>query len=280
MKIAIFYSYNGAKFCGSQTQPNAKAVEDSLNLALRKVGIFENAISSSRTDALVHALCQVSCTHCGDFWDLNKLKNELNRHLPFSIRVFKILKVLENFHPRYSAKARSYRYLLAHGKANPFLADFVYFCPKPDIKRLNFALSLFKGTHDFSGFYKLGSNEKSPLRTIFSARARQFYFKNDCFSMIIFKANGFLRSQVRLMVANALLAAASEQKLHDLEKILKFSKAEFFENEFYKSEFSKTEFFEKFNENKSEFYKSEFFKKIPTKIPAPAQGLYLKKIFY
>ena len=265
MKIAIFYSYNGSKFSGSQTQPNGKAVEDSLNLALRKVGIFKPVLSSSRTDALVHAFCQVSCTHCGDFWDLNKLKNELNRHLPFSIKVFKILKVNEDFHPRYSAKARSYRYLLAHGKRNPFLADFVYFCAKPDIKKLNFALSLFKGEHDFSGFYKLGSNEKSPVRRIFCARARQFYFNDECFSMIIFKANGFLRSQVRMMVANALCAANDEQKLRDLEKILNFSN---------------TEFFKKFSEDKNEFYKNEFYKKIPTKIPAPPQALYLKKIFY
>ncbi|MDD7324287.1 MAG: tRNA pseudouridine(38-40) synthase TruA, partial [Campylobacter lanienae] len=60
MKIAIIYAYNGAKFQGSQTQPNGKAVEDALNLALRKIGVFSQVNSSSRTDTGVHALMQLS----------------------------------------------------------------------------------------------------------------------------------------------------------------------------------------------------------------------------
>lgn len=268
MKIVIFYRYNGAKFCGSQTQPNGKAVEDALNLALRKVGIFESVVSSSRTDTGVHALFQASTTHCGDFWDLEKLQRELNRHLPFSIRVMKTQKISEDFHARYSAKARSYRYLLAHGEVNVFLSDFVYFCPKPDINKLNLALSLFKGEHDFSGFYKLGSDEKSPIRKIFNARARSFFYNSQQFTMIYFKANGFLRSQVRMMVANALKAANDKQAFEHLKSIFLFKNNQNNTNNFTQNN----------TEKFTEFFKNP--KKIPTKIPAPAQGLYLKKVFY
>lgn len=245
MKIAIIYAYNGAKFQGSQTQPNQKAVEDALNLALRKIGVFSPVISSSRTDAGVHALMQVSCVEVGDFWDLNKLKNELNRHLPASIFVREVKKVWADFHPRYSAKARVYRYLLFCGRPRVELADLVYFCAKPEMRALNQALKAFCGERDFSGFYKSGSNEKSPVRTLYYARARVRKTALGEFVIIAFKGNGFLRSQVRLMVANALECAKKPEKLELLKARL---------------------------DNKNQA--------VPTKIPAPAAGLYLKKVCY
>lgn len=245
MKIAIIYAYNGAKFQGSQTQPNGKAVEDALNLALRKIGVFSPVISSSRTDAGVHALMQLSSVDVGDFWDLTKLKNELNRHLPASVFVKNVKKVNADFHPRYSAKARAYRYLLFCGRQRIEFADLVCFCAKPDMKVLNEALRLFCGERDFSGFYKSGSNEKSPVRRLFYARARARKTALGEFVIIAFKGNGFLRSQVRLMVANALECAKNPEKLEILKNRL---------------------------ENKSQA--------VPTKIPAPAAGLYLKKVFY
>lgn len=255
MKIALFYSYNGSSFQGSQTQPSGKAIEDALNLALRKVGVFAPVISSSRTDSKVHALMQVSCVEVGDFWDLSKLKNEINRHLPFSIRLKNIKKVSADFHPRYSAKARSYRYILAHGQVNVFLADFVYFCKMPDIFFLNEALKLFCGKRDFSGFYKTGSSEKSPIRELYSARARRFKLKGECFTMIYFKANGFLRSQVRMMVANALLCADNKEKMLILKQRLN------------------TDISSKDSNHTKQT-------PVPTKIPAPPQALYLNKIYY
>ena len=181
----------------------------------------------------------------GDFWDLTKLKNELNRHLPASVFVKNVKKVNADFHPRYSAKARAYRYLLFCGIQRIELADLVCFCAKPDMKVLNEALGLFCGERDFSGFYKSGSNEKSPVRRLFYARARARKTALGEFVIIAFKGNGFLRSQVRLMVANALECAKNPEKLEILKNRL---------------------------ENKSQA--------VPTKIPAPAAGLYLKKVFY
>lgn len=246
MKIAIFYSYNGANFSGSQTQPNLKTVEDKLNLALSQVGIFEPVISSSRTDKGVHALMQVSTTHCGDFWHSNlaKLKFELNKHAQAYIRVSKIICVDENFHPRYSAQARQYAYIISLDEQNPFLADFVAFEKNVNLERLNLALSKFVGEQDFSAFRKTGSNEKSTIRQIYHAKAYQTKKIHKLNLVVIkFKANGFLRSQVRMMVANALFAAKSEANLNIFLANLKLAKPS-------------------------------------TKIPAPAQGLYLQKIFY
>lgn len=245
MKIALIYSYNGAFFSGSQTQPNGLSVEDELNLALRCVGIFERVISSSRTDKGVHSLSQVSTVHCGDFWreNLDKLKSEINRHLSLHIRLKQIYEVSEDFHPRYSAKARSYAYLLCFDEPSVFFSDFFYFCKKPNFVLLNLTLQEFIGEHDFSAFHKTGSNEKNCIRTIYEAKAYEFQKFGLNLGVIKFKANGFLRSQVRMMVANSLFAAKNTQNL-----------------KYFKSEFTKS--------------------KAAIKMPAPPNGLYLRKIYY
>jgi len=208
--LKITYSYNGAKFCGSQSQPNGLSVENALKAALGHVGLFGSLTTSSRTDKGVHALSQVSTMPCPDFWDLRRLKELINRHaLPY-IYIKKLEFVDENFHPRFSAKARSYRYILNHGEFDPFLADFCHFYPNLDINLLNLALSNFIGEHDFSVFMKAGSEIKSPVRKIYKAYA----FRHKNLTIIKFKANGFLRSQVRLMVANALKSLNSGQKIN------------------------------------------------------------------
>lgn len=244
MKIALIYSYDGSKFCGSQTQPNLNAVEDKLNLALNRVGIFQKVISSSRTDKNVHALNQVSTTEIGDFFhDLNHLKNLINHHAKPYIFIKKIMKVDEKFQVRFDAKARSYRYILNHNDFNPFLSDYFNFCKKQDLKNLNIALKIFEGKHDFTEFKKEGSIKENFVREIYQAFA--YRYKN--FTIIKFKANGFLRMQVRFMVANALKFANGDEN------------------------------FIKINTKNS---KSNFYLKAITRIPAPANGLYLHKIFY
>lgn len=248
IKIALTYSYDGSKFYGSQTQPNLKAVEDTLNFALSRVGIFERVISSSRTDKGVHALNQVSTTHCGEFWDLENLRHFINRHAKPYIFIKKISPVSENFQVRFDAKARSYRYILNHGEFSPFLADFFYFYPKISADKLNEILQIFTGLHDFSEFMKVGSDTGS-VREIYNAKA--YAYKN--FTIIKFKANGFLRSQVRLMVANALKSLKTGQNLR--AKIL--------------------------SAKNSEISTSEISQiKAITRIPAPPNGLYLERIFY
>ena len=130
MKIRLTYAYNGTNFSGSQTQPNGKSVEDTLNLALARHGIFERVISSGRTDRGVHALGQISTTHCGDFWDLQNLKKRLNFHLRPHIFIKKIECVSEDFQPRFDAKFRVYAYVLNHANFSPFMADFCHFCER------------------------------------------------------------------------------------------------------------------------------------------------------
>ena len=209
VKLKLVYSYDGSKFSGSQSQPHGRGVEDVLRAALGRVGIFAPLISSSRTDKGVHALRQVSCVECTVHWELPRLKELINRHCAPYIFVQHISPVPRDFHPRYDAVARCYRYVLNHGRPSPFLSDFCVFYPRVDLAALNAALANFVGEHDFSEFMKSGSDIKSPVRELYVARA--YSFRN--LTLINFKANGFLRAQVRLMVANALKSVQSGRKI-------------------------------------------------------------------
>ena len=209
VKLKLIYSYDGSKFSGSQSQPHGRGVEDVLRAALGRVGIFAPLISSSRTDKGVHALRQVSCVECTVHWELPRLKELINRHCAPYIFVRHISPVPRDFHPRYDAVARCYRYVLNHGRPSPFLSDFCVFYPRVDLAALNAALANFVGEHDFSEFMKSGSDIKSPVRELYIARA--YSFRN--LTLINFKANGFLRAQVRLMVANALKSVQIGHKI-------------------------------------------------------------------
>ena len=203
MCLKLFFSYDGSKFQGSQTQPHENGVEDALGAALAHVGIFSKIISSSRTDKGVHANNQVACVECGEhFSDFARLKALINRHAHPAVHVKFISRVQDCFHPRYDATARAYRYIINHGEFSPFLAPYETFLPRFDLNLANELLALFVGEHDFSAFMKLGSDVKSPVRCVKKA----FCYARGERSIIVFKANGFLRAQVRLMVASVLKA--------------------------------------------------------------------------
>ncbi len=203
MRLKLVFSYDGSKFQGSQTQPHENGVEDALGAALAHVGIFSKIISSSRTDKGVHANNQVACVECGEhFSDFTRLKALINRHAHPAVHVKFISRVQDCFHPRYDATARAYRYAINHDEFSPFLAPYETFLPKFDLNLANELLALFIGEHDFSAFMKLGSDVKSPVRSVKKA----FCYARGERSIIVFKANGFLRAQVRLMVASVLKA--------------------------------------------------------------------------
>ena len=193
MRLKLVFSYDGSKFQGSQTQPHENGVEDALGAALAHVGIFSKIISSSRTDKGVHANNQVACVECGEhFRDFTRLKSLINRHAHPAVHVKFISRAENCFHPRYDATARAYRYVVNHGEFSPFLAPYETFLPKFDVRLANELLALFVGEHD----------SKSPVRHITKA----FCYARGERSIIVFKANGFLRAQVRLMVASVFKA--------------------------------------------------------------------------
>jgi len=219
MRVFATIAYKGTNFFGSQIQKETQnTIFGTFSGVLEKLGIHSKVVASGRTDKGVHATGQVCHFDLPPFWDdLNKLQSTLNTMLPPSILVKKIKKVDDDFHARYSAKKRSYRYIIKEGKSNPFEDDFVTFIANIDLKKIEQKLKLFVGEHDFCNFMKTGSDVGSTTRIIYKA----FVYKYKNYTIISFEANGFLRSQIRLMVG-ALLTLSQEQinaKLHNIKEI-------------------------------------------------------------
>ena len=205
-------SYDGSKFYGLQAQKNKKTVIGEIEKALNKLNIKSKILHAGRTDRGVHALNQVITFEVPIFWDLEKLKNILNKILMPEI-MFKKIEKVKNFNPRFDAKKRSYRYILSP-YTNPFIDNYITFYPKKiDKDLIQQALNILKGKHDFEYFAKTGSDVNHYIREIFDAYIIEY--KN--FHIIKIIGNGFLRGQIRIIVDFLLKINENRLSLKDLE---------------------------------------------------------------
>ena len=221
MNLKFTLAYDGSLFQGSQKQPNGQTVEDKLLKAFKKINIETNIVLSGRTDKEVHATGQVFNCLIPDYWeDFFKLKEVLNKNLPSSIKILKISKVDENFHSRFHAKSRVYRYLITTKPTTPFNDKFITYVKNVDEELIKKAIKEFIGIYDFEYFHKTGSDKDITVREIFNTA---FYKYKDIY-VFNFTANSYLRSQIRLMVG--FLLAINEKKLtiEDLKKQLRLEK--------------------------------------------------------
>lgn len=224
MRLALTLAYNGTSYLGSQTQTETgNTILGKLESVLSKLGINARVIASGRTDKGVHATGQVCHIDVPDFWsDAQKLKEVLNQKLPSSIRIKNAAHVADDFHARYGAQRRIYRYFLKQADTNPFENDFISFDKNADFEKMQENIKLYIGEHDFVNFMKTGSDVGSTTRIIYKA----FAYKYKGLIVLNFEANGFLRSQIRLMVGALLKLNA--QQVHEqlaLQKKYKFKPA-------------------------------------------------------
>lgn len=216
MKVMMTLSYDGSKFRGFQLQRDGtKTVANKLERVFKRLKIDSAFNASGRTDSFVHALNQVIDINLPPYWsDLDKLKTTLNRHLHPEIHIKQIKVVDHDFHARFSAKKREYRYIIKEGEYSVFEAPYVLFYDKRlDIELLKEAIKVFEGEHDFRNFMKSGSDVLSSVRRVYKTLA---YIYND--SLILsFIANGYLRSQIRMMVAYLLMINEGKKSIDDLK---------------------------------------------------------------
>ena len=217
MRVKAVIAYDGTHFKGFQKQTTTNnTITTTIEIALQSLGIKGEIRGSGRTDAGVHATGQVIDFELPAFWrDLKKLKVELNRKLKY-ISFKHITQVDDDFHSRFSAKKRLYRYIFKTSTPSIFEQNHLSYYPNFDAKHLEEALKAFEGTHDFSNFIKTGSITHTNIRTIYKARYKK-YQKNH---IIYFEANGFLRSQVRMMTEMAMRVALKKSTLEQLQEQL------------------------------------------------------------
>jgi len=224
MRVSITIAYDGTSYLGSQIQTETNnTIFTQMQKVLSQLGINEKVIASGRTDKGVHATGQVCHVDLPAFWsDTTKLKRVLNEMLPSSIVVKHIDHVDDDFHARYSAKKRIYRYIIKESASNPFESNFVTFLNSLNFRQLESNIKLFIGEHNFKQFMKTGSDVKTTTRVIYKA----FAYQHNGYIVLIFEGNGYLRSQIRLMVG-ALLQLDEMQIKEQLscEKIHKIKPA-------------------------------------------------------
>ena len=150
-----------------------------------------------RTDAGVHAICQVANFKTQSSIELEKIPYALNSKLKKSIIIKNAEEVDERFHARYNAKEKTYRYIINNSKQGTAIyRDLEYHMPiKLDVKKMKDAIKYFEGEHDFSSFKASGTSSKSSIRTIYKA-----IIKKDGEKIIIeLTGNGFLYNMVRII---------------------------------------------------------------------------------
>ena len=199
MKIAIGIEYHGAYFQGWQSQPNGRGVQNAVEHAIAMVGGETVRLhAAGRTDTGVHALMQVAHFETTAQRPQSAWVRGTNAHLPPWIRILWAREVANDFHARFSAKARSYQYVLYNSAVAPASQHgrVGWYHRSLDIAPMQLATQLLLGEHDFSAFRASECQASSPIRTMHRAEVSQ-QGKNIVFS---FQANAFLQHQIRNVV--------------------------------------------------------------------------------
>ncbi len=213
-KIVLTISYNGTHFYGSQIQPDKITIQSELNKAFKILNINTELEFSGRTDKGVHAFKQTISCIIPHYWnDLKKLQISMNKLLPSTIYIRYIKEVNKTFHARFSAIKREYRYLITSNKLTPFNSDFISYYENINEKKINEAIKYFIGIHDFDYFSKKGSDPISTIREIYDIK----FYKYKNIYVLNFKANSYLRSQIRMMVDFIMKISSSKLSIEDLK---------------------------------------------------------------
>ncbi len=244
-RYQILVEYVGTKFVGWQKQLKGqtiqKEIENKLSKLLKqKITIY----GSGRTDAGVHALEQSAHFDTKlNIKEVKKLIKSLNFFLnPKKISIINIYKRKQQFHARYSAKERIYKYFIINRLAAPTLENerAWHIRKKLDIKLLKEGAKKLVGKHDFSTFRASNCYAKSPVKKINKIKIKNI----DKKIQIEFRSKSFLRNQVRSMVGCLKYLAENKWNMKKFENVFKSKKRK------------------------------------NCAPPAPAHGLYLAKVIY
>ena len=199
MRYLIHFSYDGTNFNGFQKQPGCRCVESELEKALYDINNHKKTkvVGSGRTDRGVHALDQTAHFDIDIDITLYKLKCALNSLLPEDIHVFSVEEVSDDFHARFNAKRKTYKYIINCGEYNPIERNYVYqYGKKLDVEKMKKEIKSFIGVHNFKPFVSDESVKENYEREIYDAHIEEDGDK----AIFYFTGNGFMKYQVRNMV--------------------------------------------------------------------------------
>jgi tRNA pseudouridine38-40 synthase len=236
-------AYDGTGFAGWQSQAGGVAIQDTIEARLAE--IFKTPVrihGSGRTDAGVHARGQVF--HFDAAWRHapEKLLAALRGGLPPTIQITSVRAVAGNFHARFSAKGKRYDYQVHLGEADPFTRAYCWSVSRPlDLDAMRAAADVLRGTHDFRAFTALnGPERENTVREL-----RRLDVSRRCRRVqIVAEASGFLYKMVRSLVGTLVAVGEGRLATGQVRAILAGRE------------------------------------RVPAVQTAPAQGLFLTKVFY
>ncbi len=245
VRYQLLIEYVGTNFRGWQIQKKGSTIQGLIQEKLSKLLKEKITLNGSgRTDTGVHAIEQSAHFDCkNEIIDLTKFSKSINHFLNNKgIAIIKIKKKNNQFHSRYSAKQRIYKYIIFNQISAPVIEkERGWHVKKPlDLKLIKQGAKKLLGTNDYSTFRSSSCHAKSPIRTIKSIKIKSIKNKIE----IEFKAQSFLQQQVRSMVGCLKYLGEKKWDLKTFDKIFKSKK------------------------------------RVLCAPPAPPQGLYLFRIIY
>ena len=202
-RICLTVAYDGTNYHGWQYQENGQTIEGELNRCLKQLLNEEiQVIGASRTDAGVHALCNIAVFDTESTIPADKFAYALNKFLPEDIKIRKSMEVEKDFHPRKTKTEKTYEYHInCEEFPNPLKQRYSYFTYmqlNEDLMQLG--AQYFLGEHDFTSFCSVNSTALSNVRTI----KRISVERKESDIVIQITGNGFLYNMVRIIAGTLM----------------------------------------------------------------------------
>jgi tRNA pseudouridine38-40 synthase len=223
--LKLTLAYDGTRLVGWQRQAEGDSVQGLLEDALAR---FEGAAvtvhGAGRTDAGVHALGQVASVQVTCGHDVHTLTRALNAQLPGDVRVLSVEETTHDFHARFSARSKTYRYQIRHGAiADPFERAFVWHMPEPlDVGAMSVAAGALVGRHDFAAFQSAGSGVTDTIRTI----TRSELTGTEGRLTYDVSGDGFLRHMVRAIVGTLVEVGRGFRRAETMTSLLRAARSD------------------------------------------------------
>jgi tRNA pseudouridine38-40 synthase len=218
-RVRLTLSYIGTAYAGWQRQANALAVQEVVETALADLlGEPVTIAGASRTDAGVHALGQAAHLDLPRDFPVSGLVHGTNHRLPAEIRVLAAAAAPADFHARFSALGKEYRYRLVQAEVlAPFAAPYAVRVDHPlDLAAVRAASALLLGKHDFSAFALAGGSHRDPQRTI--GEVEWIEQGEELLFRVV--GDGFLRGMVRGLVGTLLEVGAGRRSAESFADLL------------------------------------------------------------
>jgi tRNA pseudouridine38-40 synthase len=220
--LRLTVAYDGTHYAGWQRQENGLSVQQVLEEALQPFsGVEEPRLSlmgASRTDAGVHARGQVASVRVDFDTAADAVLRGLNIRLPADVRVIDVADAPREFHARFDAKGKRYRYRIATSDVlSPFARWFVWHLPyRFDVAAMQQAAAVLVGRHDFTSFQARGASALDAIRTI----ERVEVARADDEIHVVVEGTGFVRHMVRIMVGSLLEVGSARRPVEWLAQAL------------------------------------------------------------